>query len=136
VAGESPGGKKAGSVRTIGDLDVGAILPTLQRFYGGSWSEWLDLPEPVFAAYVEMLSVLKAQESLQRAAEVRLGGGPKSKRDEPWHKSTQRRWERVANTLADKSSGKSGASYRMNMAAAGIPVIRVPRKKKEQADGG
>ena len=54
-------------------LDIGEIVPRLQRFYGHQ--DWLNMPTPLLNAYIEMLPRLQAEENISAVTVAALGSG-------------------------------------------------------------
>jgi hypothetical protein len=57
------------------------VIPALQRFYGGSPLDWLEVPLPLVGAYALAMRGLQAQESMLMCEVVAMGSGTLEKSD-------------------------------------------------------
>lgn len=90
------------------------------------------MPSGAFKAYVSMLPVLKAQESLRRYDEFLFSAGRISKASAATVKGIIKSWQRDANTYAAKpvrTGQEASKDLEMRTAMMGIPIVK---KKKEK----
>lgn len=71
------------------------MIPSLQRFYGGSPQDWFELGQEKLRAFAEMLPILQAQESLRSVTEIGIAFAPK---ESTQARRLRRQWERIANS--------------------------------------
>ena len=70
------------------------IIPRLQRFYGGSISEWLELPIGLVNVFIESIQGLRAEENLNNSSTTAVGSGMVKD-----SQAVRARWERAAQEL-------------------------------------
>lgn len=129
---QAASGEPRKEVREKEPIDIGVLLPTLTRFYPGvPWRDWTGgMPQDLLSAYMEMIPVLTAQESLRRYEENVFGSGNYAKREEYHVKNTIRAWKKDANRFVRRSRNVTAGEAKSKLASIGIPIITVPRKKK------
>lgn len=101
------------------------LFPVLQRFYGGRWEDWEIMPIKMLSCYIQMLPVIKAEETLLRYQAVSLGMGPKSKRQVPQMKRQVRELVRTMQRFSGRPKANRAASFedmQVVLASMGIKV--------------
>ncbi len=94
------------------------------------------MPQRVLQAYMEMLPVIQAQESLRLYEAVTLGTGSFGKKGAAQARANFRALQRTAkkHNPTAVTRPRNPQELAARLAAMGVPVIRVP-KKRRPADG-
>lgn len=85
----------------------------------------MSMPVPLLNAYASLLPRLVAEESLVAAERIAVGSGtlrPHARRQ------LLTSWERQTDRLAPRIRPRDRASFEAQMAMAGIPVKREPKR--------
>jgi hypothetical protein len=94
------------------------LIPELQVFYHGDPERWLEVPEPLLSAYVEMLPILRAEAAL---ASLTIGGLVMGGTSGLEAQAIIAQWQRLARHKPEKQT----ASPAM-LAEMGIRYIEEP----------
>jgi hypothetical protein len=98
------------------------LLPRLQRFYGGTISEWLTVPVAFVRAYAGAIPKIQAEEALLQANVVALGSGRMKKTDAD---RTIRDWRRIAGITKTRSARSKDEMVSI-LGGVGIAFVEVP----------
>jgi hypothetical protein len=87
------------------------------------------MPTRHLEAYVEAMPRLQAQRNLQAAEQIAVGMGRLPKEV---HKATARRWQRETG-VTSQPGARTPRDLMSQLAAAGVRVVRVPRKPSPES---
>src|SRR5690606_14739425 len=107
-----------------GPIDLGAIVPELQRFYGGSDPlYWVTkMPVPWLRRFIEQMPRLQAKEALLQDTQLVVAGGWRV--EERTRRETVQRWQREAGMPPKRQRLDLSTKDAMKVfAALGIPVV-------------
>lgn len=104
---------------------MGKVIPRLQRFYGGSPTDWLDCPYYLLSAYLAMLPRLQAEESLRHITLGSIASGTSKKE----HVKDVVRELRSMLGDEQRNQKRSFPAKQAVLQQAGIPIRTVPVTK-------
>jgi hypothetical protein len=102
--------------------DWGSLLPRLQKFYGGSPLDWLELPMMWLKCFAEMLQPLKAETMLELGQGVFTGSWPTSKEHQDALRSAMESLNQMTGGGITGGEGMSMEEAEERYMSIGIPV--------------